>query len=96
VLEAFADGGRRRRRAGPAAATEARRLGNGVVLRSIATVMAVTDRPMLVAEVQAAVEDHLGRAVSRDSINACLSVGARQCRHFERVASGRYRLPRAG
>ncbi len=47
---------------------------------------------MQVAEVQRGVEERLGLAVSRGSVYACLSVGARDSVRFERVATGCYRL----
>ncbi len=71
------------------------RLGNGVVLRAVVDVMAIQERPMAVAEVHAAVECCLGHPVSRESVNSCLSTGARGARpRFERIAPGRYQLAR--
>ena len=51
---------------------------------------------MDVGEAHVAVEVLLGRPVSRDSINGCLSTGARGIRpDFQRVGPGRYQLKRA-
>ena len=47
---------------------------------------------MRVAEVHCGVEESLGIPVSRSSINSCLSLGARDCVRFERIASGCYQL----
>lgn len=53
------------------------------------------DRPMRLAYAQTAVEAPLGQPVSKDSINWCLSTGARGSKpRFERVARGCYRLRR--
>jgi hypothetical protein len=72
-----------------------RRLGNGVVQRAIVKVLGATDQPMRLAEVHLAVEGLLGRTVSKDSINWCLSTGVRGKEpRFERVARGCYRLMR--
>jgi hypothetical protein len=98
VLDAFPDGipeqiGRSRRRPeapGPL------RLGNGMVQRAVVEVLGRAARPMNVGEAQTAVEELLGRSISRDSINSCLSTGARAARlQFERVARGRYQLVRS-
>ena len=68
-----------------------RRLGNGVVLRAVIDVMAIQERPMATAEVRAAVELCLGHPVSPESVNSCLSTGARgSAPRFRRVAGGRY------
>jgi hypothetical protein len=57
--------------------------------------LAGADRPMDVAEAHKAAEELLGYHVSRDSVNSCLSSGARAERFgFERVARGRYQLTR--
>src|ERR1035441_7420918 len=72
------------------------RLGNGVVQRAVIKALVEAGRPMDVGEAQTAVEQLLGYPVSRDSVGSCLSTGARAARlGFERVARGRYRLPRA-
>lgn len=48
---------------------------------------------MKVGEVHAHVEDRLKTSVSRDSVNSCLSVGARGTdARFERVRRGLYRI----
>ncbi len=73
-----------------------RRLGNGVVQRAVIDVLAQAGRPMDVGEAHTTVEGLLGYPVSRDSVNSCLSTGARGARpNFERVGPGRYRLNRA-
>jgi len=84
-------------RSEPTAALAAtKRLGNGVVKRGLIKALAVSDWPMGVCQAQVAVEALLGRPVSRDSVNSCLSTGAGGVRpSFERVAPGRYRLNRA-
>src|SRR5271166_2153208 len=70
------------------------RLGNGVVQRAVMKALAGADRPMDVGEAHRAVEALLGYPVSRDSVNSCLSTGARAARWgLERVARGRYQLP---
>jgi hypothetical protein len=69
------------------------RLGNGVVQKAVISAFVAAGRPMGVSEVQMAVEAQLGHPVSRDSINSCLSSGARgQEPRFERVAHGCYSL----
>jgi hypothetical protein len=68
-----------------------RRLGNGVVQRAIFSVLEAAGRPMRVAEVHRGVEESLEIPVSRGSINSCLSLGARECVRFERIAFGCYR-----
>jgi hypothetical protein len=53
-------------------------------------------RPMGVGEVQVAVEALLGHGVSRDSVNSCLSTGARGKQpSLRRVALGCYELASA-
>jgi len=80
----------------PPEASGPRRLGNGVVQRAVIEVLAQADRPMDVGEVHTTVEGLLGYPVSRDSVNSCLSTGARGARpNFQRVGPGRYRLNRA-
>jgi hypothetical protein len=98
VLDAFSagfpdQGGQRR----PVLeASKSRRAGNGVVQRAVIEALAEADRPMDVGEVHTTVEGLLGCPVSRDSVNSCLSTGARGARpNFERVGPGRYRLNRA-
>jgi hypothetical protein len=76
---------------GPLHATK--RLGNGVLQRAIVKALAAAGRPMGVGEAQVAVEALLGHGVSRDSLNSCLSTGARgELPSFERVAPDRYQL----
>jgi hypothetical protein len=85
--------GRSRR---PPEAPRPLRLGNGVVQRAVIEALVPADRPMNVGEAHTAVEELLGRSVSRDSINSCLSIGARAARlRFERVTRGRYQLARS-
>jgi hypothetical protein len=70
-----------------------KRLGNGVVQRALVRGFAVSTRTMDISEAQRAVETVLGGPMSRDSVNSCLSTGARgPAPRFERVAHGRYRL----
>jgi hypothetical protein len=72
---------------------DAGRLGNGVVKRAVAKVLASAQRPLTVLETRAAVVDLLGHPVSKGSINCCLSTGALGNEpRFERVARGCYRL----
>jgi len=85
----------RRRRERVAVLPRAKRLGNRVVQRALIKALAVAGRPMGVCEAQTAVEALLGRGVSRDSVDSCLSTGARGLRpYFRRVAPGRYGLIR--
>jgi hypothetical protein len=51
------------------------RLGNGVVQRAVAKVLASAQRPLTVLEVQAAVAGLLGRPVSKGSITAACPAG---------------------
>jgi len=70
-----------------------KRLGNGVVQRAVIRVLAAAGHALSVADVQGAVEERLGRPVSKDSVNSCLSTGARGAEpRFERMAPGCYRL----
>jgi hypothetical protein len=70
----------------------ARRLGNGELQRAVIRILEAADGPLSVAEVRLAVERSLGKVVSRSSVSACLSVGARRVGRFERVAAALYRL----
>ncbi len=80
-------------RRGPAISPSLRRLGNGVVLRAVVDVMVIQARPMAVGEVHIAVECCLGHPVSPESVNSCLSTGARgSAPRFRRVARGRYMI----
>ena len=73
-----------------------RRAGNGVIQRAVIKALLEADRAMDVGETHAEVEVLIGHPVSRDSVNSCLSTGARGARpRFERVARGRYQLARA-
>jgi hypothetical protein len=59
-------------------------------------VLSQADRSMDVGEAHTKVEGLLGYPVSRDSVNSCLSTGARGARpNFKRVGPGRYRLDRS-
>jgi flagellar biosynthesis/type III secretory pathway ATPase len=79
-----------------AEARRSRRLGNGVIQRSVLDALAAAGRPMSVDEVQMAVEALLCHPVSRDSVNSCLSTGVRGLNPiFERIGLGRYRLMRS-
>ena len=70
-----------------------KRLGNGVVQRAVIRVLAAAGDALSVADVHSAVEERLGRRVSKDSVNSCLSTGARGAKpRFERMAPGCYRL----
>jgi hypothetical protein len=72
-----------------------RGLRSGAIQRAVGIVLTATGQPMRVAEVQAAVEELLNQTVSKDSVNWCLSTGARGAEpRFERVARGCYRLLR--
>jgi hypothetical protein len=69
------------------------RLRNGAVQEAVLRVLATSPEPMRVADVHAAVERLLSMPVSRDSVNSCLSVGARGAEApFERVKIGWYRV----
>ncbi len=74
------------------APSKPRRAGNGVIQRAVIEVLGEADRPLDVGEAHAAVRDLLGCPVSRDSVNSCLSTGARRPNPlFERVGHGLYR-----
>jgi hypothetical protein len=73
------------------AQSRTRRLGNGVIQRALVKALTAAGRPMGVAEAQMAVEALLDHNVSRDSVNSCLSTGARGLPpSFQRVGPGRY------
>jgi len=96
VLRSALEGSPTRRRVSTAVLPEAKRLGNSVVQRAVIRALAEADRAMDVGEAHVAVEALLGRSVSRDSVNSCLSTGARGARpDFQRVGPGRYQLKRA-
>jgi hypothetical protein len=68
------------------------RLGNGVVQRAVANVLATAGLPMCSAEVHARVEHLLGHPVSKNSVSWCLAAGTRaQNPRFVRTAPGWYR-----
>jgi hypothetical protein len=67
------------------------RLRNGAVQQAVLHVLAASPEPMRVADLHAAVEHFLSMPVSRDTVNSCLSAGARGTEPpFERVALGCY------
>jgi len=96
IFEALPDGHITRKAGSPArVAPEPKllKLGNGVVQAAVVKVLATVDRPMRLAEVRTAVDALLEQPVSKDSINSCLSMGARGNEpRFERVGRGCYRL----
>jgi hypothetical protein len=68
----------------------------GWVIDAVVRVLADEGGPMRRQQVHAAVERLLGQAVSRDSVDWCLSSGARRKEPwFERVSPGCYRLIRS-
>lgn len=68
-------------------------LRSGAIQQAVVKVLAASPDPMHAAKVHAAVEHLLSMPVSRDSVNSCLSVGARSPGgQFERLGRGRYRL----
>ncbi len=74
-------------------APKTRRAGNGVIQRAVTRALLEADCPMDVGDTHTAVEERLGHPVSRDSVNSCLSTGARgPAPRFERVGRGLYRL----
>jgi hypothetical protein len=77
----------------PAAPCQRPRLRNGAIQTAVAEVLRAASNPMSTREVQVAAERVLGQAVSKDTVNSCLSVGCRG-KHstFERVETGVYRL----
>ena len=77
VLRSALEGSPSRRRASTAVLPEAKRLGNSVVQRAVIRALAEAGRVMDVGEAHGAVEALLARSVSRDSVNSCLSTGAR-------------------
>jgi hypothetical protein len=97
VLEAA--GGALRRPAGLqrsiAVEPASRRLGNGVVQRAVVKVLAVASSPMRDADVHRAVEQLLGRPVSKNSVSWSLAADARSKEpRFERTTRGHYQLRR--
>ena len=96
VLRPALEGSLARRRVSTAVLPEGKRLGNGVVQRAVIRALSEAGRAMDVREAHVAVEALVGRSVSRDSVNSCLSTGARGARpDFQRVGPGRYQLKRA-
>jgi hypothetical protein len=73
--------------------TEKVRLRSGAVQAAVVDALCASPQPMGVKDVHRAVEYLLSMRVSKDSVNSCLSLGARgQAPRFERVGRGRYRL----
>jgi hypothetical protein len=65
----------------------------GWIADAVVRVLAHAGVPMHRQQVHAAVECLLGQPVSKDSVDSCLSGGARRKKpQFERVSSGCYRL----
>jgi hypothetical protein len=65
----------------------------GWVIDAVVRVLADEGEPMRSTHVRAAVEAMLGHSVSKDSVDSCLSQGARGKEpRFERVSYGIYRL----
>lgn len=52
----------------------------GVIQRTVFSVLAEANQPMRVTEIHASVEERLGRPVSYATVNSCLSVAARDAR----------------
>jgi hypothetical protein len=74
---------------------KAGRLGNGEVQRAVVKVLASANQPMRLRDINAAVEDWLGQAVSKESVGWCLRMSRSGAgSRFERVAHGCYRLKR--
>jgi hypothetical protein len=68
----------------------------GWVIDAVVRVLVDEGRPMRSMHVRAAVESLLGHSVSKDSVDSCLSTGARgKVPRFERVSYGYYRLIRS-
>jgi hypothetical protein len=68
----------------------------GWVIDAVVRVLANEGRPMRSTHVRAAIESLLGHSVSKDSVDSCLSKGARGKQpRFERVSYGCYRLIRS-
>jgi hypothetical protein len=69
------------------------RLRCGAIQSAVIEVLAAASAPMSVRNIHAAVERHSSMRVSKDSVNSCLSTGARgDAPLFERIELGRYRL----
>lgn len=65
----------------------------GAVQSAVIAVLGAANAPMHVQDVHAAVECFLSMPVSKDTVNSCLSVGARgETAQFERIERGVYRL----
>lgn len=78
-----------------AAEPASRRLGNGVVQRAVVKVLAAASGPMRDADVHQAVEQLLGRPVSKNSVSWSMAADARsEDPRFERTTRGYYQLRR--
>lgn len=65
----------------------------GAVQNAVVEVLRTAAEPMRVGEVHAAVEGALGGPVSLDTVNSCLSTGARGAQpRFQRTRMGWYRM----
>jgi hypothetical protein len=68
----------------------------GAIQRAVIQVLRAAEAPMRATDVHATVERLLSSPVSKDSVNSCLSIGARgEEAQFERVGYGLYRLRKA-
>ena len=67
----------------------------GAVQAAVIAILTAATEPMRVQDVHAAAERVLSGPVSKDSVNSCLSTGARGAHpRFERTQTGWYRLRR--
>ena len=65
----------------------------GEIQKAVIATLTAASEPMRVKDVHAAVEQVLAAAISKDSVNSCLSTGARgNAPRFERTQEGWYRL----
>lgn len=77
----------------PFRAAQPVRLRSGAVQNAVVAVLEAANAAMHVQDVHLAVERHLSMRVSRDTVNSCLSVGARgEAARFKRVGRGCYKL----
>jgi hypothetical protein len=56
------------------------RLQQGLIQKTVFSVLDQANKPLRVTEIRGLVEQRLGRSVSRDTVNSCLSVAARDSR----------------
>lgn len=87
-LKRIAEGLASEPRSAPAARLSARRAPQGQVLRAIKGVLAGCADGLQAHEVRTLVEQHLGRQISKSTVNATLFSNPA----FELIAYGRYRL----